>query len=182
MPNTIPVRKHKPKPMLDKNKLLKDIEKQYYKPYKLRLWKVWEIYQTNPKNFDCSSLTMWLHFLQGYKLPRRSSDQYKFCEKIRFNQVKFGDLFFLARKIKNKTVINHVGIYIGSGICMEAAGGRAGKVIRSLPETLMARKNFAGWGRVPLSRAEANFFDWVKKYPVKKENASDPSYYKDTLK
>lgn len=152
--------------MLDVPELLRLIESQYHKPYNRRAWTPLDLYAKDPKDFDCSSFVMWLYFQFGYKLPRVSQDQYTFCDKIKANEVKIGDLFFLSRTQDPKAV-DHVGMYKGSGMCVEAVGGSSAtmKVIYSFVDKTMARPDWVGWGRVPLEIAQDKFFKWIKMYP-----------------
>lgn len=150
--------------MLDTTELLRLIETNYHKPYNRRVWNPRELYEKEPKDFDCSSFTMWLFFQLGFKLPRVSQDQYTFCDKITWRETKVGDLFFLGKGMDPKQV-NHVGIYKGSGIVAEAVGGKTGKVIYSDSQKTMARPDWVGWGRVPLELAEDRFFKWIANNP-----------------
>jgi cell wall-associated NlpC family hydrolase len=153
--------------MLDQVELLRLIEAQYHKPYNRRAWTVADLYSKSPENFDCSSLVMWLYFQFGYKLPRVSQDQYTFCDKIKAKDIKIGDLFFLS-KTQDPKRIDHVGMYKGSGMLVEAVGGSSVtmKVIYSIADKTMARTDWVGWGRVPLDIAEDRFFKWIKSYPA----------------
>lgn len=152
--------------MLDTIQLLHLIESSYHKPYNRRAWSAADLYSKSPIDFDCSSLVMWLYFQFGYKLPRVSQDQYTFCDKIKPDEIKIGDLFFLGRDMDPKRV-DHVGMYKGGGMCVEAAGGSSVtmKVIYSFVDKTMARSDWVGWGRVPLEAAEDSFYKWIKRYP-----------------
>ena len=150
---------------MDRIELVKLAESQWHVPYDMRAWKPAELYLNKPKDFDCSSFVMWLYFRFGYKIPRVSADQYAYCKKIADNEREIGDLWF--RKKKGR--IFHVGLYIGSGMLMHAAGGKAGKVVRDFENKIQAKVGWAGYGKVPLDRAEDDFFRWIKKHPKPKK-------------
>ena len=152
--------------MLDSSKLLQLIKECYHKPYNRRAWSAADLYSKSPPDFDCSSLVMWLYFQFGHKLPRVSRDQYTFCDKIQPDEIKIGDLFFLGRD-KDPKRVDHVGMYTGSGMCVEAVGGssKTMKVIYSFSDKLMERSDWVGWGRVPLELSEDSFYKWIKLNP-----------------
>jgi len=150
--------------MLDSEKLVQLARTHHHKPYSLRSWKISELYDRNPLNFDCSSFTMWLYFTLGFKLPRRSQWQFNYCQSFQ-GQPRIGDLYFLA-PFRRRTDVNHVGMYIGSGMCIEAAGGRAMKVIYSQKTRIEDRLDFLEWRRVPLEMSEDSFFRFVKLHPI----------------
>lgn len=154
---------------LDRLQLLKHAQAQYHKPYVLRSWMCQEVYNKDPKDLDCSSFILWCYFQQGFKLPRTSSMQYPYCTLIDAKNLNLGDLFFL----ENKGKICHVGMYIGAGMCLEAAGGRAGRVIRSVAEQNESKPGFVGWHKVPLDKAEDDFFKWVAEHPMGKCKKDD---------
>ncbi len=149
---------------VDGKKLINLAKSQHGKPYKMRLWDTHEVYGRDPKDFDCSSFVMWLYFRFGFKLPRTSREQAYFCKRIIPKEIKVGDLFFLGNG-GQKSEVNHVGMYIGSGQCIESAGGKAQKVVYSWLDTILTRHDVVMLGRVPLEVAEDRFFDYVKKYP-----------------
>lgn len=150
--------------MLDSGRFVSLAKSQHHKTYKQRLWTVDDLYSISHLDFDCSSLVMWLYFTLGFKLPRVSQWQYNYCDRF-MGDPKIGDLFFLAESRSRKKV-NHVGAYIGKGMCIEAAGGRANKVIYSIRDVIQKKKTFLSWRRVPLDRAEDMFFRFIKDYPA----------------
>ena len=157
-------------PMLEKDKLVRIARAQHHLPYRIRVWKVSDLYNQIPRDFDCSSYVMWIYFMLGFKLPRVSKWQYNYCDKFN-GDVLVGDLFFLGEKRDPKR-INHVGLYIGYGLCAEAAGGRAGKVIYSSKDKIEHRIDFVGWKRVPLDKSEDSFFRFIKDFPKGSENVT----------
>jgi cell wall-associated NlpC family hydrolase len=76
--------------------------------------------------FDCSGLSMTVYQLNGLDLPRSSKEQYETGTPIERNDLLKGDLVFFATSGKNK--VAHVGIYLGDGRFIHAAG--RGKNIR----------------------------------------------------
>ncbi len=86
------------------------------------------------KGMDCSGLTKLAFFSSGYILPRDASQQAVAGEKVAVDSLQRGDLVFYGKPETGR--INHVAIYEGDGIVIEAAGrvrrnrvGDAGKVI-----------------------------------------------------
>jgi cell wall-associated NlpC family hydrolase len=76
--------------------------------------------------FDCSGLVMAVYQLNGFKLPRASSDQYASGRPVAQYQLKGGDLVFFSFSQGKK--VSHVGIYAGKGYFIHAPG--RGKFIR----------------------------------------------------
>ena len=58
-------------------------------------------------------------------------------------------------------------MYIGGGTCIEAAGGRANKVIYSPLNKHFENEDYLGCGRVPLEDAEDSFYNFIKQFPKK---------------
>ncbi len=82
---------------------------------------------TSPNTgFDCSGLSMTVYQLNGLNLPRSSKEQYEAGSPVGRNDLMKGDLVFFATSGKNK--VAHVGIYVGDGRFIHAAG--RGKNIR----------------------------------------------------
>ncbi|MGZ6276882.1 MAG: C40 family peptidase, partial [Syntrophales bacterium] len=82
---------------------------------------------TSPNTgFDCSGLSMTVYQLNGLDLPRSSEEQYEAGTPVERNDLLKGDLVFFATSGKNK--VAHVGIYVGDGRFIHAAG--RGKNIR----------------------------------------------------
>ena len=61
---------------------------------------------------DCSSWTKHIYSKFGIQLPRTSGEQAYTGTKIKFGDMKKGDLMFFAN---NGKTISHVGIYMGNG-------------------------------------------------------------------
>ena len=68
---------------------------------------------TTPSGFDCSGFVMYVFGAHGITLPHNSRSMYSFGTSVAKKDLKPGDLVFFYGS--NKTVINHVGIYIGNG-------------------------------------------------------------------
>ena len=92
---------------------------------------------------DCSGLVYTVYKLNGIKVPRDASDQYKFSKKIFLKDAKKGDLLFFQTY---KSGASHVGIYIGNGKFIEASVSK-GVTISSL-KTPYYKKRFLGVGRI----------------------------------
>jgi cell wall-associated NlpC family hydrolase len=82
---------------------------------------------TSPNTgFDCSGLSMTVYQLNGLDLPRSSREQYETGSPVGRNDLLKGDLVFFATSGKDK--VAHVGVYVGDGRFIHAAG--RGKNIR----------------------------------------------------
>ncbi len=66
---------------------------------------------TPGSGFDCSGLVYYSHQSAGIDVPRSSKLQLRNTRRVRYSEIKPGDLLFY--KINNKP--SHVGIYIGNG-------------------------------------------------------------------
>jgi hypothetical protein len=75
--------------------------------------------------FDCSGLTMTVYQLNGFDLPRTSSQQFSTGSPVDRASLAKGDLLFFTGG-GNK--VSHVGIYAGNGQFIHASG--KGKQIR----------------------------------------------------
>jgi len=64
--------------------------------------------------FDCSGLTMWVWREAGVSLPHNAAAQYAALPHVPVSALEPGDLVFFYRPIE------HVGIYIGGGLMIDA--------------------------------------------------------------
>lgn len=86
------------------------------------------------KGADCSGFVMSVFAKYGIYLPHSSRAQANYGTKISASEAKPGDLFFYGKGKR----INHVGIYIGNGLIVNAASRKSGIKISS------------AYGRTPL--------------------------------
>jgi cell wall-associated NlpC family hydrolase len=76
-----------------------------------------------PSRFDCSGLMQYSYAAAGISIPRVSRDQYAaFAARrpIPMRDLRPGDLVFFADRPSDPRTIHHVGMYIGSGLMVEA--------------------------------------------------------------
>jgi len=66
-----------------------------------------------PTTFDCSGLVMWAYAHVGISLAHLTFDQWNEGEHVPSDQAEPGDLIFLYG-------LNHVGLYIGNGLFLDA--------------------------------------------------------------
>ena len=66
-----------------------------------------------PSTFDCSGLVMWAYAHVGISLAHLTFDQWNEGEHVPSDQAEPGDLIFLYG-------LNHVGMYIGNGLFINA--------------------------------------------------------------
>jgi len=73
-----------------------------------------------PATYDCSGLTMvaWAH--AGVQLLHYTGYQWQEGPHVPLNQLRRGDLLFFATNTADPSTIHHVGIYIGSGMMVDA--------------------------------------------------------------
>jgi cell wall-associated NlpC family hydrolase len=76
----------------------------------------------SPSGFDCSGLVMYVYHKVGVNLPHSSRLQYGYGRPVSRSELQPGDLVFFY------SPISHVGIYIGDGQMINAAG--TGKGVR----------------------------------------------------
>ena len=96
-----------------------------------------------PNAFDCSGLTRYVYkTAMGKSLPHQSRSQYGVVKKIRTKDAQPGDLVFFFRR-----GAHHVGIYIGGGKMVDAAGYGKGVRVSPIHGSWWGR-TFSGIGRV----------------------------------
>ncbi|UJP40895.1 C40 family peptidase [Cellulomonas palmilytica] len=92
--------------------------------------------------YDCSGLTMTSWSAAGVSLYRTSRDQYKQVLKIRYADMRPGDLVFWGTNPNNPDSIYHVAMYIGGGQIIEAP--RPGLTVRITSMRYSGSMPFAG--------------------------------------
>lgn len=85
---------------------------------------------TSARGIDCSGLAQAVYRKWGLLLPRTSVEQFRKGRPIPKSQLQAGDLVFF--KNTYKAGISHVGIYMGEGKFVHAAGRRKGVIVSSL--------------------------------------------------
>ncbi|MFF2458025.1 LysM peptidoglycan-binding domain-containing protein [Peribacillus simplex] len=76
----------------------------------------------SPSGFDCSGFIYYTFKKAGYDVPRLSSSTYYDMGK-KVTSPKTGDLIFFATG-SNKSVVNHMGIYLGGGEFIHASSSK----------------------------------------------------------
>lgn len=98
---------------------------------------------TGPSAFDCSGFTRYVYKVAaGKELPHYSVAQYSQVKKISREQARPGDLIFFLRN-----GAHHVGIYLGEGRMVDAAGYGKGVRISPISGSWWSR-SFTGFGRL----------------------------------
>ncbi len=97
------------------------------------------------KNIDCSGFASNIYYMHGIQLPR-DADQQSHCGRVikedySSADLEPGDLLFFGSKATedNEEMVNHVGIYLGEGEFIHAAGWRDRVSINSMDST---RENY----------------------------------------
>ena len=97
---------------------------------------------------DCSGLVAVIfEEVASIKMPRNSSQQADFCDKIEEKEIKPGDLVFFATG-SDKKKVSHVGVMLNRIKFVHASGTKG--VIISEMTTPYYKRNFIKYGRVPL--------------------------------
>lgn len=74
---------------------------------------------TSPTGFDCSGFVQYVYKHMGVNLPRISADQARAGKRISFDQLRPGDLVAIDNSSRNNGA-DHIGIYIGNGLVINA--------------------------------------------------------------
>ncbi len=85
---------------------------------------------TSRSGVDCSGLTGAVYGEQGLDLPRTAAEQFREGVPVAENDLRPGDLVFFRDTYKRG--ISHVGIFIGDGRFLHAAGRRHGVIVSEL--------------------------------------------------
>jgi cell wall-associated NlpC family hydrolase len=85
---------------------------------------------TTTNGIDCSGLTQTVYKKWGKLLPRTAVEQFRKGKPVPKDQLKAGDLVFFKNTYKKG--ISHVGIYVGDGNFVHAAGVGKGVIVSSL--------------------------------------------------
>jgi hypothetical protein len=104
---------------------------------------------------DCSGLTCSVYEDQGVLLPRTSRMQYTVGDKVRRNNLKYGDLVFYDTLGKG---VSHVGIYVGNNKMIHA--GTSKGVVKVDITTDYWKNKYIGARRLagsPLKTGETQF-------------------------
>lgn len=83
--------------------------------------------QSLTKGADCSGFVRAVYADFGYSIPRTSREQATYGKKVSESDLKPGDLIFYAN---SRGTVNHVAMYIGNGMIVQAANSRQG-IIKS---------------------------------------------------
>ncbi|MHB8467603.1 MAG: C40 family peptidase [Acidimicrobiales bacterium] len=91
-----------------------------------------------PDAFDCSGLVMRAWEAAGVELPRVAADQYQAGTHERLRDAVVGDLLFYAPDISDPATIEHVALYLGDGMMVEAPHpGATVRIVAVYPEGLV---------------------------------------------
>ncbi|MDP1876802.1 MAG: C40 family peptidase [Actinomycetota bacterium] len=98
---------------------------------------------SGPNAFDCSGFTRYVYKqVTGKDLPHSSRVQYTVVKKIKLRHAKPGDLIFFLNN-----GAHHVGIYLGKGRMVDAAGYGKGVKISPISGDWWSR-SYTGVGRL----------------------------------
>lgn len=73
-----------------------------------------------PDQFDCSGLVQWAFGQAGVLMPRTAAEQFLTGVHIQLAQAQPGDLLFWTYDPNDPTFVDHVAIYLGNGMMVEA--------------------------------------------------------------
>ncbi len=91
----------------NKKSLDKMVKELQGRPY------VWA--EEGPNQFDCSGFTYYLYGSMGIEIPRVAREQAINGQKIKMDELVYGDLIFFDTDENPKGKITHVGVYLGNG-------------------------------------------------------------------
>jgi cell wall-associated NlpC family hydrolase len=95
---------------------------------------------TGPAGYDCSGLIMMAYQAAGISLPRTTFQQvYAGMPVHSDGQLERGDLLFIAGSDGTATSPGHVGLYIGSGLVIQAP--QTGQNVKITPFTGSWQRN-----------------------------------------
>lgn len=84
---------------------------------------------TTPRGFDCSGFTQYcFRNALGIELPRTAAGQASLGESVSMDELQPGDLLFWG----SGSGIYHVGIYVGDGSYIHAAGSGKGVRVQTM--------------------------------------------------
>jgi len=95
-----------------------------------------------PSAFDCSGFTKYVFQQNGINLPRYSAHQANIGKKIKFSELKKGDLVFFDTHKRFKHKVNHVGIFIGKNQFIHASSAKKRVIITSFSKKKFYRNKF----------------------------------------
>ena len=124
------------------NTILQTAAHEVGKPYK---WGA-----VGPDEFDCSGLVQYSFAAAGLRMPRVSQQQWFAGPHINYADARPGDLLFWHNDPTDPSDIDHVAIYAGNGMMLEAP--HTGDYVKYVP---VGMTNFAGVVRVDPSIAAA---------------------------
>jgi cell wall-associated NlpC family hydrolase len=107
---------------------------------------------TTRRGLDCSGLVGAVYGEQGLDLPRTAAQQFAEGVAVAATDLRPGDLVFFRNTYKRG--ISHVGIYIGDGRFLHAAGRRHGVIVSELSRPYY-RIRYAGARRPATAAPEA---------------------------
>lgn len=101
---------------------------------------------SSPSGFDCSGFTSYVYKKFGIKLERVSTSQAKQGKYVPKDKLQPGDLVFFDTNGGKTKVVNHAGMYIGSGKFIHASSSRNGRVVKisSLNESFYKKAYVTG--------------------------------------
>lgn len=76
--------------------------------------------ETPGVGFDCSGLAQWSYAQGGLSIPRTSEEQWSAMQHVSEAQAVPGDLVFFDTPGDSQPAPNHVGIYLGNGLMIDA--------------------------------------------------------------
>jgi peptidoglycan DL-endopeptidase CwlO len=98
-----------------------------------------------PESFDCSGLVQWAYRQAGVLMPRTAAEQFLTGQHIPLSAAAPGDLLFWTYDPNDPTFVDHVAVYLGSGMMVVAP--HTGLNVEVVP---VPRDSMAGVVRVVL--------------------------------
>ncbi len=87
---------------------------------------------TRPSGFDCSGYVQYIYNKHGISLPRTALAQSRTGKPVDKDNLRAGDLLFFLTDKNRGIPVTHVGIYLGNGEFIHAAGKDKGIIVSPL--------------------------------------------------